>query len=279
MNKFEKIVIITTLVIGLIGGVLLLILFDKLPSIIPAIFLAMAISVLVYHFMGGLKGAKFSMGPVKMGGSLAALIGCAVVINHYLTEQKSKSFGELILNENYELLDSNNIKIGKLPLNKYIVELKDKHILLDQKIDIGTLSDSTIEKLNLTDNVCMNNYIEIQYDLEMSPYKSTLHIDRENEANIDNINSYKQLPFVLKPEFHDGSDKTMIKIKNSQNSPYYHLLKKGESFAIYSFINTKAKIYIVRVRQLDRVSPDCFANYQIFALDYNKKQRPKTKFI
>ncbi|WP_026474200.1 hypothetical protein [Alkaliflexus imshenetskii] len=51
--SFEKIIICIILSIGLLGGVALI--FLKIPPIIPSIFIAMAISTLVFYFLGGIE--------------------------------------------------------------------------------------------------------------------------------------------------------------------------------------------------------------------------------
>lgn len=81
----EDIVIITVMLIGFVGGVIICLL-DILP-IITAVFLATGIASLVYRFLGGIQSTTFNIGPVKLVGSIAALIGCAWFINNNMVEQ------------------------------------------------------------------------------------------------------------------------------------------------------------------------------------------------
>ena len=57
------------------------------PPIIIAFFLATGVSSLVYRFLGGIEGAKLTLGTLRIGGSLAALVGVAVAVNPYLQTQ------------------------------------------------------------------------------------------------------------------------------------------------------------------------------------------------
>ena len=70
----DKVAVLVVL-FGLGGGALLYRL--AMPSIMTSLFLSAGISSLVYRFLGGIKGAEFSMGPMKLGGTIAALIGVA----------------------------------------------------------------------------------------------------------------------------------------------------------------------------------------------------------
>ncbi len=82
----EDKVIIFFAIFGFVGGIILSML--SLPPIIVAVFLAVGIASLVYRFLGGIQGAKLYTMGIKLGGSLGALIGCALLINTYLQEQK-----------------------------------------------------------------------------------------------------------------------------------------------------------------------------------------------
>jgi hypothetical protein len=70
----DKVVIFFSL-LGLIGSVVLY--YFKFPSLMVSIFLSSGITSLVYRFLGGIQGAKFVVGALTLGGSIAALIGLA----------------------------------------------------------------------------------------------------------------------------------------------------------------------------------------------------------
>jgi hypothetical protein len=72
--------------IGFVGGVLLL-LYYKAPPIVVSFFLATGVAALVYKFLGGIQGTSYAVGALKLGGTLAAIIGIALTINYVLAPQ------------------------------------------------------------------------------------------------------------------------------------------------------------------------------------------------
>src|ERR1035437_9011788 len=71
----EDAVVIFFSLLGLIGrGVLY---SRKFPSIMISVFLSAGITALVYRFLGGIQGATFMVGALKLGGTIAVLIGVA----------------------------------------------------------------------------------------------------------------------------------------------------------------------------------------------------------
>jgi len=72
--------------IGFVGGVLLL-LYYKAPPIVVSFFLATGVAALVYKFLGGIQGASFAVGALKLGGTMAAIVGIALTVNYVLASQ------------------------------------------------------------------------------------------------------------------------------------------------------------------------------------------------
>jgi hypothetical protein len=67
--------------------VLVCMLPNQIPPIVPSVLLATGLAALIYRFLGGLEGANFQMGAFKAAGGLAALALITWGINHYLQEQ------------------------------------------------------------------------------------------------------------------------------------------------------------------------------------------------
>lgn len=87
-GKTEDIVLISVMVMGFLGSVCIYVFSLSVPPIVVAILLGAAISALVYRFLGGIPASTmFGVGALKLGGSLAALIGSAWFINQELTQQ------------------------------------------------------------------------------------------------------------------------------------------------------------------------------------------------
>jgi hypothetical protein len=92
----EDKVVICFALLGLIGSVVLHRL--NLPSVIISVFLSAGITALVYRFLGGIQGASFRVGALKLGGAIAALVGVAFWIDgrmdaheKYLDAQRKES--------------------------------------------------------------------------------------------------------------------------------------------------------------------------------------------
>ena len=73
--------------IGFAGGVVLLLKYFNSPPIVVSFFLATGVAALVYKFLGGVEGTSYVIGTLKVTGTLAALVGVAMVINTSLVSQ------------------------------------------------------------------------------------------------------------------------------------------------------------------------------------------------
>lgn len=69
-------------VIGFCGSLPLYVF--RFPPIMIAVFLATGVAALVYRFLGGITGATIGVGTLKLAGTMAALVGLALLINSSL---------------------------------------------------------------------------------------------------------------------------------------------------------------------------------------------------
>jgi len=81
----EDIVVIVFALLGFAGSVILFVTIRS--PIITACFLATGVASLIHRFLGGLGKTGFTWGALKASGSLAALLGVAYLVNHYLVTQ------------------------------------------------------------------------------------------------------------------------------------------------------------------------------------------------
>jgi len=83
----DEIVVSAFAFLGIGGGVFLPLEygFDKIPPITASFLLATGLAALTYRYLGGIEGASFTVGTLKLGGALAALVGIAMLINNSLT--------------------------------------------------------------------------------------------------------------------------------------------------------------------------------------------------
>jgi len=82
----DEIVVAAFAFLGLAGGVLLPLRYP-VPPITTSFLLATGLAALAYRYLGGIQGATFSVGALKLGGALAALVGIALLINQTLVKQ------------------------------------------------------------------------------------------------------------------------------------------------------------------------------------------------
>ncbi|HEY2859902.1 MAG TPA: hypothetical protein VGJ21_15885 [Terracidiphilus sp.] len=82
----DEVVVASFALLGLAGGVLLPLRYP-VPPITTSFLLATGLAALAYRYLGGIQGADFTVGALKLGGSLAALVGIAMLINVTLAKQ------------------------------------------------------------------------------------------------------------------------------------------------------------------------------------------------
>lgn len=81
---------ILIILVCLAAGVALAVFVPDTPAVVIAAVLACAIATLTYTLLGGVTEAGFDLGPVRLVGSGAMLVGSLWVINHYLDPQLSQ---------------------------------------------------------------------------------------------------------------------------------------------------------------------------------------------
>ncbi|MFP4024173.1 MAG: hypothetical protein ACLFVR_06565 [Thiohalospira sp.] len=286
LSKFEKIVIILALIIGFIGGTIL-VFVDKTPAIIISILLATGIATLVYHFLGGIENAQFNTGAIKLGGSMAALLASAWLINPQLEKQLNSISNEskYHINANYEIVNSNHKILGKIRLDNYNLKLdKDLNVIAGDSIKLGTLTlkdlilsedfeiiaNDTIILGNINKQSLFDlggfsqpeviNYTEIKFNTRLNnPFDYKI-----DESPWDDVNGYRgiyyALPFEIKPYGKDRSFKTKILFNDGteKSAP----IKRNESIFITDFNKNDIHIFIVRVRQISESQPwDTYSNF------------------
>lgn len=80
-------IVSTFLIFGCLTAGVLLAFVKDVPAVLVAVVLACGITTLAYTLLGGVTGAGFHLGPVKLAGSAAVLVGSIWLINLYLDPQ------------------------------------------------------------------------------------------------------------------------------------------------------------------------------------------------
>jgi len=174
-NKFsttEMVVIISIIAVGLILSILTYTLKLSVPPILVAVFMGIAVSAIVYRFLGGISPeTAFSVGALKLGGSMAALIGCAWFINVELESQTLKNLDNLFEPHYREW---------------FAIERNTKKPMTVKVADIGTLPAPKNEKLFV-----------LEVDDEIINFVVTGRLRSEQKKNLD------PLPFTIKTDTYD----------------------------------------------------------------------------
>ena len=82
----DDLVVIIFAVLGF-GGTIVFVQWGSVPPIVVSFLLATGVAAFVYRFLGGIQGASFTLGALKLGGTLAALAGIAFTVNPVLVNQ------------------------------------------------------------------------------------------------------------------------------------------------------------------------------------------------
>ena len=90
-RNLDEIVVSAFAIFGVAGAVFLPLKFgfNKIPPIVVSFLLATGLAALAYRYLGGIQDASFGIGALKLGGSLGALVGIALLINQVLPAQVS----------------------------------------------------------------------------------------------------------------------------------------------------------------------------------------------
>lgn len=291
LSKFEKVIIILVLIVGFIGGVILV--FCHAPAIISSIFIAMGIATLVYHFLGGIANAQVNTGIVKLGGSMAALIGSAILINNLLIEQMNNPDEELMINSRNEVVNCRNKVLGKISFNSFLLKpnkgliltvkdticlgklsladlgLSDQfEITENDSVKLGKLSRKDLSNIGLLNKLELNNYTEIKYNLRLeSPL--LYEVDRMLWTDVNQYEvNYQDLHFTVEPyEVEENNFKTRIKFRDKNLPEYFSPIRRDQTILLTDLYKTESLIYLVRVRQLVKSNEwstyNNFVQYQI----------------
>jgi len=80
--SMDDIVVAVFAFLGIGGAVFFPLRFDNFSPTITSFLLATGLAALTYRYLGGIQGASFTVGTLKLGGALAALVGIAMLIHH-----------------------------------------------------------------------------------------------------------------------------------------------------------------------------------------------------
>lgn len=266
LSRFEKSVVALILVVGLLGGVILV--YLKMPAIVASVFFGIAIATLVYHFLGGIDDASFDLGPIKLGGSIAALIASAWIINGQLSSQSINTDQQLFLGRDYTVLTEDSTRLGMFKLDN-ITLTKTLNVITPDSLVLGNIHANNLSQLQFFNELNLSNYIELRYNIQLNPkFEAERNFNAFAKFSEDYRFAYGTLPFTVRPIYTTGNQEfeqgiyTSISYKNLDRPNTLRSIGSGWSEIISGVDN---HIYIVRLRasNISDSTKDYFANYQI----------------
>jgi hypothetical protein len=105
-NRKVESIFIASLIVLTIGLGIVCSLYD-MNTVVSSVCFAIGITSLVYWFLGGISDASFNMGYLKLGGSIAALLGSFYLINEEMKEGMVKCQGIDLVGSQVLAMDMN----------------------------------------------------------------------------------------------------------------------------------------------------------------------------
>ena len=94
------VIAVVMVIVGCLALATALVVFVKaVPALVVSVVLACAVASLLYGILGGVSNAGFDLGPLKMGGSAAVLIGSVWLFNRALDPQLEQIRHEMIVEQ------------------------------------------------------------------------------------------------------------------------------------------------------------------------------------
>ena len=217
---------------------------------LSSVCFAICITCLVYWFLGGIEGASFNIGYLKVGGSLAALFGGILLINNQLKDDNKCTFKFADSSETFYAVGKNT------GLSKELYLMNGEDTL--KKIPPVSNDNNIDKKLKLnTERIVMNK------DFILG------RIDKENFSNSGffknvTVDENEYAPFKLKlNQAYICQDSRNFKITTrsfTENGEVYFDFQLLNSEKIYSkklvnkdinIINAEDNLFLVVVTQAD----------------------------
>ncbi len=169
--SMDDIVVALFALLGIGGAVFLPLRFNGFSPTITSFLLATGLAALTYRYLGGIQGASFSVGALKLSGALAALVGIAMLIHHTMIndplpqQNQTWQVSGQVTNESgqpvAQLLDQSDFAIYP-PLMEPTPDGKFKLSIYSQPDGFGNLTFPTL-------HIAHPNYLPANLDLNQIP--------------------------------------------------------------------------------------------------------------
>jgi hypothetical protein len=123
-----------------VGGAVFLPLHYSIPPITTSFLLATGLAALTYRFLGGIQGASFTVGSLKLGGALAALVGIAMLIDHALAAELAAEPQREVWQVSGQVLDDQGNPIQVFDPGDIAIQPSTVHTGLEGKFQVTVTS-------------------------------------------------------------------------------------------------------------------------------------------
>lgn len=266
-RKFgEDAVLISVLALGLLGPVAIYLFKVAVPQIVVAVLLGCAVAALVYRWLGGISAdTSFAIGALKLGGSMAALLGCAWFFNSQLVAQTSIDMDKLFKphHKDWFAFDRESaapvaVEVGELGE----IEEPSADFLADMRLDISQTGDSyrvVSEKGGFSLGVLGQGDLEALglggADLPdgLSPFVVTRRLSADKSAPLDPI------PFTLRTGPY-GNEHSSFRLLSSDGTDVIQgsIYQKGARV-----FETDAGTWVVAVVEVDHGAGPPYAKFAV----------------
>lgn len=123
-----------------VGGAVFLPLYNSIPPITTSFLLATGLAALTYRFLGGIQGASFTVGSLKLGGALAALVGIAMLIDNSLVKQLAAQPQHVVWQVQGQVLDGQGNPIQVFAPGDIAINPATIHTGLDGRFQLTVTS-------------------------------------------------------------------------------------------------------------------------------------------
>lgn len=142
----DEIVVAVFAILGVGGAVFLPLHYNNIPPIITSFLLATGLAALTYRFLGGIQGASFAMGSLKLGGTLAALVGIAMLIDHALGAEIAAEPQYEVWQVSGQVLDDQGNPIQVFDPGDIAIQPSTVHAGIDGKFQLMVTSHPDINR-------------------------------------------------------------------------------------------------------------------------------------
>ena len=129
----------------------------------------------------------------------------------------------------------------------------------------GELDTESLKNLNLTNDLSVEKYTEIRYDLQLSPFEAS-----RNDNGFYDWNEYQNLPFQIAVKFSNERGMHTLILNDDGNKQLMEPLSLNDKWAKVIKVNNKRYLVRLRARDTDPSNTDPeYANFQVLQFSGN----------